>query len=121
MRIKMFIIATAATLALTATAAQAATVYTPPLTAEPGGTHACSVANVSTKALEVTIEILGSAGTVLNTTGPNFLAARRTASMETSNSSRRYCRVIVKGRKGKIRVSYESRVGDETVGAVNGF
>ena len=120
MRIRMLVIATV-TLAFTTTAAQAARVYTPPLSAEVGGSHTCQVVNVSKKNRTVNIEVISNQGVVLSGSGPIILGAGQSASVGTITANRRYCRVTVKGGKKTIRVSLESRLNGDTIAAVNGF
>ncbi len=97
----------------TATAAQAATIYTPALVAENGGEHSCSAVNVSTKEREITVEVLSFLGNVIASAGPLTVAAGRNSNRAfTSSANRSYCRVPLKGGRNTVRVALQSRINE---------
>lgn len=114
---KRFVLAFVAAVS-TASVASAATLYTPPLTLEGGGELRCYAANVSSKARDVTIEVMSSTGGVVQSLSLTLLAGRAQSIAGVGNSA--YCKVTIAGGKNTVRVSLESRLNGDTIAAVNG-
>ena len=97
-----------------ASAAQAASLSTPPLTPDPGGKLACTVVNVGQRALTIQAGILDDAGqnvTEFASTqyqdGPGDLIA--SVVVESAADAARYCKVTVSGGgKSQVRASLEA-------------
>jgi hypothetical protein len=60
---------------------------TSPLWADTASYHACLVANISTASLNISIELIGSDGTVLATSGTNKITIPAGSSAEISNGA----------------------------------
>ena len=99
---------------LAASAAQAATLSTPPLHPDPGGRLACTVVNVGHRDLAIQAGILDDAGqnvTEFASTqyqdGPGDTIA--SVAVESAQDAARYCRVTVSGGgRSQVRASLES-------------
>lgn len=114
---KRLVLALVATL-FTGSAASAATLYTPALTLEGGGELRCYAANVSSKDRDVTIEVISSTGSVVQSLSITLLSGRAQSIAGVGNSA--YCKVTIAGGKNTVRVSLESRLNGDTIAAVNG-
>ena len=97
-----------------ASAAQAATLSTPPLTPDPGGRLACTVVNVGQRALGIQAGILNDANqnvTEFASTqyqdGPGDVVA--SVAVESANDAARYCKVTVSGGgRSQVRAALEA-------------
>ena len=98
--------------------AQAATIYTPILTAEAGNAFFnCRALNVSRRTREVTVEIVSGLGDVL--AANSFQVDPGTwLGVTSGDTARSYCRVTVRGGKNTVRVSLESRIVNAPLVAV---
>ena len=97
-----------------ASAAQAATLSTPPLTPDPGGRLACTVVNVGHRALDIQAGILSDANqnvTEFASTqyqdGPGDTVA--SVVVESAADTARYCKVTVSGGgRSQVRAALEA-------------
>jgi hypothetical protein len=106
-----------AALLLAGTAAQAATLITPPLVAEGDQVLDCYLINVGRVAREVTIEVLNREGEVVATVETELEPFEEDVARTTSDDRGRVCRFTGKGSKSQYRGSILVR--QEGVGAIS--
>jgi hypothetical protein len=98
-------------------AATAATLYSPPLIPEAAGRLVCHVVNVSTKTLDITLEMYSFGGTLLGSfdcLGP--VTAGGTCATNSTDNGVRYCKVIVSN-KNTVRGSLMALSADNVTTA----
>ena len=96
----------------TLVSAQAAVLATQPVFVNNGQILYCKIANVSTKDLEVTIEIVNPTGGVTNTVTTTLLAGRTTSLAVAGAFQNGICRFTSKGGRKSFRAG--ASVGDNS-------
>jgi hypothetical protein len=87
----------------TSVAAQAAVLATQPVFVDDGEVFYCKIVNISTKERQVTVEILGSTGSVVDSATSTLEAGGTTALSETGGFENRWCRFIIAGSRKLFR------------------
>lgn len=99
-------------------AAHAAVLTSPPLNSDSSQHFHCSIANLGTKAIEITnVEVIGFSGTVVSSTGAFTLDAGQITNANNGTDTDAYCRFTFKGSPKKVRagLSVEDSAGFMTM------
>jgi hypothetical protein len=98
-------VAAAGILLALAASARAATLITPPLFTDNGNALACMITNVGKKPVDVTIEAINAAGTVIGSNATTIPPGNATNVSPATTFTTTFCRFTVKGGKKSVRAA----------------